>query len=450
MSVPMVSGAKPVIGHGAEFYRSPEGLFRRGFAEHGDVFGFTLPGRTAVALLGPEQSRTFFAETDRALSVRPAYPFIARMFDPDFFFVADTEEYKRQRLVVLPRFQGRQLHGYVSAMDAEATALIEKLGDSGEFDVTEHFAPLAVRIATRCFLGQDLAAAVDQGFFAQFRRFSGGIASFPRGDWPLPKFVRAKRARDRLRVILGDLIAARRATPLDPPDFLQALAEAQYPDGSPVPDLVVINLILLLIVGGHETTAGHMSWALLDLVDHQEQLAQATAEALTCTDFDDIASVKPLVHLEACLLETERLHPVANLLAREAVATFQVGDHTIPAGALVFASPAVSHRLSAQWQAPDEYRPDRFMGEDGQLARRQLIGFGGGSHRCIGLNFAHLEMKVVLARLLANYSWELAGPMPPPISGMHAKWPALPCRVRYRRRARTSPVPGATSAREIP
>jgi sterol 14-demethylase len=433
----MVSGAKPVIGHLAEFYRSPEALFQRGRAEHGDVFTFALPGRKAVALLGPERSRLVFTATDRTLSVRPAYPFIVRMFAPDFFFVAPFDEYRRQRNIILPRFQGRQLDGYVTAMDSEAVALVETLGDAGEFVVTDHFAPLAARIATRCFLGKDLAEAVDRNFFAEFRTFSGGMASFPRGDWPLPKFLRAKRARDRLRVLLGDLIARRRREPLDPPDFLQTLAEAHYPDGEPVSDAVLINLILLLIVGGHETTAGHMSWALLDLLGNPDSLALAKAESLAVLadgGFRDFASAKPLLHLDLCLLETERLHPVANLLVREAVAPLEFDGYTVPAGTVVFVSPAVSHRLPELWPAPDTHRPDRFAGEEGKLARQSLIGFDGGTHRCIGLHFAHLEMKIVLARLLTHFDLELVDGPPQPVRGFRAKWPASPCRVRYRAR----------------
>ncbi|MFG2525376.1 cytochrome P450 [Streptomyces sp. NPDC048527] len=275
----LVSRAKPVIGHLAEFYRSPEELFRRGYREHGDTFTFSMAGKRVLTLLGPERSRLFFSETDRSLSVRPAYPFVARLFSPDFYFVADNETYKRQRDIILPRFQGRQLEGYVAAMDLEAMDLIESLGDEGEFDVTGRFAPLAARIATRCFLGPDLASAIDQDFFAEFRRFSGGIASFPQPWLPLPKYVRSWRARDRLRTILGGIIARRRTEPLDPPDFLQNLAEARYADAEPVPDLVLINLVLLLIVGGHETTAGHMSWALTDLLGHPDHLERARAES---------------------------------------------------------------------------------------------------------------------------------------------------------------------------
>jgi sterol 14alpha-demethylase len=434
----LVSGAKPVIGHLAEFYRSPEELFRRGFHEHGDMFTFALPGRRAVALLGRERSRFFFSETDQTLSIRPAYGFVAWMFAPDFYFAAEFEEYKRQRQIVLPRFQGRQLEGYVAAMDQEAVEFVESLGDNGEFNLTDHFAPLAARIATRCFLGPDLASAIDQNFFAEFRRFAGGLAPFPQGWVPLPKFIRSRHARDRLRAILGAMIARRRVAPLDPPDFLQTIAEAHYSDGEPVPDLVLVNLILLLIVGGHETAAGHMSWALADLLGNSDDLARVRSESVEALagGSPDLARTHLLGHLEHCLLESERLHPVANILVREAVDSVELDGYTVPAGTLVFASPAVSHRLPAEWPRPDEYWPDRFAQDDGKLARQALIGFGGATHRCLGLRFAYLEMKVVLARLLTHFDMELVdGPLQP-VRGWRTKWPASPCRVRYQRSTR--------------
>jgi sterol 14-demethylase len=435
----LVSGAKPVAGHLVEFYRAPEELFRRGYHEHGGMFSFALPGRRAVALLGHEHSRFFFTQTERTLSVRPAYPFVARMFSPDFFFAANSAEYKRQREIVLPRFQGRQLHGYVAAMDQEAVEFIASLGDDGEFNLTDHLAPLAARIATRCFLGPDLTSAIDQNFFPEFRKFAGGLAPFPPGWLPLPKFVRARHARDRLRAMLGAMIARRRVNPLDPPDFLQTIAEARYPDGEPVPDLVLVNLILLLTVGGHETTAGQLSWALADLLGNPGALTQVRADSVTALadGSPDLARIKLLAHLHHCLLESERLHPVANILVRKAVDPVTLNGYTVPAGTLVFASPAVSHRLPDEWPRPDEYWPDRFAQDNGKPARQTLIGFGGGTHHCLGMHFAHLEMKIVLARLLTHFDMELIDGPPRPVPGWRTKWPASPCRIRYRTRHRT-------------
>lgn len=64
----------------------------------------------------------------------------------------------------------------------------------------------------------------------------------------------------------------------------------------------------------------------------------------------------------------------------------------------------------------------------------KLIGFGGGVHRCLGVHFAYLEMKVILTLLLRRYELRLLDPNPKPIPGAKTKWPASPCRVAYRLR----------------
>ncbi len=428
---PQVSGALPVLGHLIEFIRTPIELIGRGHREVGDVFSLRLPGKRAVVLLGTAHNRFFFGETDRKLSIRTAYPFFERMFAPEFYFFAGLDEYRRQREIVVPRFQGRQLDGYVAVMAEETAAFEDRLGDSGEFDLTRELGPLVMRIAARCFLGPDFGTRMDRDFFAEFRRFSAGMNPVLPQGLPLPSVLRSNRARDRLRRALAGMIRERRTNPVAPPDFLQTLAEATYPDGTAVPDPVLVNMILLFTWAGHETTTGHVSWALVDLLTHPEHVERVRAE----TGELDLAGVKRLAHLDNCLHETERLHPVAHLLVRQAAEEFELAGHVVPAGTMVIAAPSVSHRLPEEHARPDDYWPDRYTeGREGRLERQALIGFGGGLHRCTGVHFAYLEMKVIVARLLRRYDFRLLDPDPRPVPGMHTKWPDSPCRVRYVKR----------------
>jgi sterol 14-demethylase len=92
--------------------------------------------------------------------------------------------------------------------------------------------------------------------------------------------------------------------------------------------------------------------------------------------------------------------------------------------------------MTETWVEPDRYNPERFNAEreDAQIESNSLVGFGGGVHRCAGVNFARMEMKVVLAVLLQNYDMELLDEVKP-IAGAGTYWPAQPCRVRYKKRA---------------
>ena len=438
---PRVSGGAPVLGHMVEFMRDPLKVVERGYREHGEAFTLRLAGRNVVMLLGPENHRFFFTETDGQLSIRTAYPYFVRMFDREFYFFADTDEYRRQRELVLPRFQGRQMETYVEVMAAETEALFARLGEAGEFDLVETFGPLVMHIAAHSFLGASISERVT-GFFAEFRKFSAGMDPVLPGWLPLPHLLRSRRARDRLRVVLGDLISERRRSPADPPDFLQVMCETTYSDGDPVPDLVIINLLLMIIWAGHETTTGHLSWALIDLLQHPGELERVEAERRAVTGDSaplTLKTVSQLDLLNRALHETERLHPVAHLLARSAAQPFDVDGYHVKDKTMVMLSPAVAQRIAANYPDPGEFRPDRFL--DDPRAMRSLIGFGGGAHRCLGVHFAYLEMKVITTMLLQRYELTLVDPDPRPVPGQHTKWPASPCRVRYRAR-----VPAAAAA----
>jgi sterol 14-demethylase len=430
---PLASGSLPLLGHALEFLREPLAVLERGRDEHGPIFSLRLAGRPAVVLLGPAYSRFFFAETDRRLSIRGALPFFTRMFDPGFYVFAETEEYLRQRQLVLPRFRGRQMQAYIEVMEAETARLIDRLGDRGEFDLVGTLGPLVMHIAARAFLGADFSDRLQDGFFAEFRRFSEGIDPVLPGWLPLPHLVRGRRARNRLRVVLGRLIDERRQRPVDPPDFLQTLAQARFGDGEPVPDLVLINLILLLTWAGHETTTGHLSWALIDLLRHPHEVDRVRHEQREILDGErplTMQQVHSLHHLSRALHETERLHPVAFVMARQATKEIDLDGYTIPKDAMVLISPWLTHRMAQTYPAPDAYRPDRYA--DNPRAMQELIGFGGGVHRCLGVHFAYLEMTVVLTRLLQRYDLHLIDPDPQPVPGTKSKWPQSPSRVRYR------------------
>lgn len=437
-SPPTVSGRIPVIGHALQFLRDPIPLLQRGYQEHGSVFSLQLGNKPAVVLLGPDNNRFFFTQTDKLLSIREAYPFFIKMFHERFYFFADLEEYLKQRAMILPRFQGQQMNQYVSTMNHETAQLIDQLGDEGSFDLIPTLGPLVMNIAAHAFLGPDFRQRLGSAFFTDFRHFSGGMEPILPLWLPLPKLLKSQRAKKKLHKVLGGLIQERRAQPTEPADFLQTLIEARSSDGTPIDEKMIINLILLLVWAGHETTAGHISWALIDLLQHPDYLQTVTdgQDALIgdCQDLT-MADVRGLPRIDWAVKETERLHPVAYILMRMAAEDLEIQGFQVSKGTQVFAAPSVSHRMADVFPEPDRYVPERFSPDrDESRNRHSLIGFGGGVHRCAGVNFAYLEMKVALTLLLQHYEFSLLNTSPQPVSGAMTKWPASPCRVGYQRR----------------
>ena len=78
----------------------------------------------------------------------------------------------------------------------------------------------------------------------------------------------------------------------------------------------------------------------------------------------------------------------------------------LPAGIAVAPNIYAAHRRPETWPEPDRFLPERFMGK--RPNPYEYFPFGGGMRRCLGMGFALLEMKVVLATLFARAEFALA------------------------------------------
>ena len=122
----------------------------------------------------------------------------------------------------------------------------------------------------------------------------------------------------------------------------------------------------------------------------------------TLDDYDRLS------YLKAAFDEGLRLqgHP---LIPRQLATDEQIGEFTIPAETMVTMSTWVMHRNPALWDAPDEFRPERYLGDENAGRNRwQSLPFGGGPRVCIGINFAYMEATYVLGLLLRRYHLETA------------------------------------------
>jgi cytochrome P450 len=203
------------------------------------------------------------------------------------------------------------------------------------------------------------------------------------------------RALDRLDAVIHEEIARRRAQPdlAERSDILSLLLLAADEDGKPMTDGELRDELVTLLLAGHETTATAVAWAIERLVRHPDKLARLTAE-IDAGEQDD--------YLQAVVHETLRVRPVVPLVVRQLREPLQVGAHELPAGTRVAASIYLTNRNPRVYDAPGEFRPERFL--DGGPETFSWIPFGGGIRRCIGAAFATLEMKLILRTVLAELS----------------------------------------------
>ncbi|MGV9880193.1 cytochrome P450 [Streptomyces sp. NPDC003006] len=437
--VPLTSGGLPVVGHLPAFVKDPVDVLRRGYTEHGRSFRLSLVGTSMVVLLRQEDRKELLLAPETTLSIRAAYPFLNSMFSDTFYFMAEDEEYQRQRVLFMPSFRSGALQRYLGVMERQARQLIARLGDEGEVELVRMCDEFSLGINAACFFGEEFAPLFTDTP-ELFKTFSGNISFLlPVGLRPL-RARRSNAARRRLHTLVLHCLAQRRARPLPEPDLLQSLANSRYDDGTPVPDSALVHQALGLLWASQETTAGQLSWALTDVLSHPDHHDALLAEQRTHLDAREEAplvlkDLHGLTHLDHMLYESERLHPLAILIPRKARQDLSVGGHRIRRGDMVLTSPYLTHRLPEEFPNPEAFRPERYT-ED-PTASQRLMGFGAGIHRCLGQRFARLETKVLLTLLLRRYSMELLDPATP-ITGLSPRRLNAPCRARYRLRSTDS------------
>lgn len=201
---------------------------------------------------------------------------------------------------------------------------------------------------------------------------------------------------------------------------------------------MLLNLMLGLMFAGHETTAGQAAWNVILLLQHPEYLQRVLAEIEAFAPYGEPVTGKTLhalTHLGYAVTETERLWPSADMLLRDVDEAIDIGGYHIPAGWKVQVAGEVAHRLPDVFAEPDFYDPLRYASgrEEDKSDRFALIGFGGGVHKCTGMNFANNEISVITTLLLQQFDLELVTQRPDVARGTGANRPT-PTIIRYLRK----------------
>ena len=245
--------------------------------------------------------------------------------------------------------------------------------------------------------------------------------------------VSALVARRRAQVEAGDVVAD---------DLLTALLTARDEEGGGgLSDKEVASNVLTFILAGHETTARTLGW-VLHLISRTPEVAARLHQEADAFDVDAPDWADRLPWTRAVIEEAMRLFPPAPTLARRALGPDVVGGQAIGPGTAVLISPWVLHRHDLLWDAPEEFRPERFLPENRKSVDRwAYIPFSAGPRVCIGAAFALNEAMIALATILKAATVEPIAPTEPrPVHQITLR-SAQPIRLRLRPRQPLNPRP---------
>jgi cytochrome P450 family 135 len=386
---------------------APTWMMDRYARKIGESFTVTFwpSGMKLVVVSGPEAVKDVFtAPADVAPSAAGNSP-VRPVMGPSSVIVLTGPEHMRQRKLLLPPFHGERMREYERTIVDATRADMARWPRGRAMSVQERTRAITLEVILRAVFGveaerMDTMRAAIAGLLAPVNplRLLAIALRQPSMERPTGAFG---QALDRLDAAIYDELTRRRAqTDLaSRADILSLLMQARDEDGEAMSDDELRDELVTLLLAGHETTATSVAWAIERLVRHPAALARLVAEIDTAPGGGE--------YMTAVVNETLRVRPVVPIVARTLTSELDVDGRTLPPGTRVTPSIYLTNRSARVYEQPERFMPERFL--DGAPDTFSWIPFGGGIRRCIGASFAQLEMRLMLATMLA----ELTPSLPP-------------------------------------
>lgn len=295
-----------------------------------------------------------------------------------WFMFNDGARHRKQRQLIAPLFATDQLDRLRPFIEKQVDELVDAHRD--RLDVmTDLAVPLSSRVICH-FLGVPVDVAPYLEGWAQ------DIAALLVADY-LPEV--AERGHRALQQIEDVVRSSIESSTLPEESGLAVLSRAGRV--GVIEDADMTAIASLVVYAGFETTSTFIGKAVRSALhaDAWHELAGTDAES----------SVEELLRFDTSVRQ----------VARVATAAVDLSDQRIKSGDLVLLMLGVANRDAREFTTPDAL--------DLRRKGRRHLGFGYGSHYCLGAGLARLEVTILLRKLAAT--WQTAKLVTQPITKHH-------------------------------
>ena len=431
----------PIVGNALQFQRDPLTFIRELQRTYGRMATIHIGKMPLVLFFRPEYVRYFLTENPRNFTK----PNIGgsrnlRFFLGDGLLTTEGDVHRQQRRLVQPAFHKHHVESYADVMVQLTQQMLADWQPGIELNIAQAMQQLTLRIIVKTLFNVDSPAQAAQLGHAFNEVINNSPTRFRRQrlriDLPFTAYGRRRAGIRALDDFIYDLIAQRRQEGRDTGDILSMLLKA-HDEGNTMTDKQVHDQVLTFIAAGHETAQNTLSWTFYLLSQHpavREKLLTELHSVLSGRA-PTVANLPNLPYLEWVINESWRIYPPAWTQGRRAIEAFDLDGYHFPAGTIAIFSQWVIHNLSDIWGDSETFRPERWDSANGQkLPQFAYFPFGGGPRICIGMPFAQLETKLLLASILQRYSPELVPGFPVVLQ------PRVTLRPKYGMRMRLEPT----------
>ena len=379
-------------------FRNPLDALTKLSHTHGDIAHVKMPNREFFILNHPEFIEQVLVKQQTNFIKGPSLQ-RARIVLGEGLLTSEGEEHLAQRRVLQPAFHRQRMEEYLPIMNESIHTQDASWKNGQVMDMSNEMMRMTLNIALWSFFGSAPEGTLER----VSKSMKTLIRLFPLTQLPLPEalrnlFPKFKQAKDDLNIVTEALLKnpqsefAKNALV----NILKENSKGQFTDKQ------IHAQALTFLLAGHETTALLLTWCWDMLAHHplvQEKL-HAEVDSVLGDRFPTVEDINKLEYTRMVVKETLRMRPPAWAIGRQAVQDCEIGGQEIKAGSVVIVSQWITHHDPRFYEAPQKFKPERWVElEKKTFLRYAFFPFGGGSRVCIGEHFAMTEAIAALAMI---------------------------------------------------
>ncbi len=367
---------------GNAFQRDPLPFLLK-LRDHGDVVFFAA-GLSQFALVRSPELIERILVTDEALYGEGKWTLRGRFVMHDCLITREGKGHRERRKLMQPAFSKREFAGSGPAIVARTLQLSDRWTDGEYRDVFPDLATLALAIVGESVFSTELAKEANE----LNRALHVMLHAIPRPPLPRPSLIASRR---RLRRTAGKMTRG---------VLISKLREAGLSREE------IRDEIVSLLIASVDTTPKTLAWAWYLIGRHPEieNGVHAELDEVLGERDPDVEDLPRLELLDRVIRETLRLYPPVHFIDRRPLVDVDLNGTPVRAGTYLLLCPLLTQRDPRYFEAPVEFRPERWTLEEVEKRPRwSFFPFGAGPHVCIGMELSRIQIALVVATLARRW-----------------------------------------------
>lgn len=393
--------------------KNPIPFHKKYFEKFGDTFSIKIGRGKHILLSRDNEVAQYILQKNHKNYNKSKYQsFYLSKYLGQGLLTANGEFWLNQRRLIQPAFHKQKMNELVENIKHTIVSELSDLPEDKTVDLFPVMSELAFNIVAKSLFQFSIAdkkiarlkviTEVVQNFLIKEMRL-------PHKAWWFSVSGQVKkhiRLSEENNVIIKEIVEERIQSETKINDLLNMLLETRYEDtgeGMAIDQLV--DEIKILFIAGHETTANALTFTLHLLANNPEVQEKIFDEIITIEKETDniVEQLQKMVYTNAVLNESMRLYPPAWIIDRQNIEDDTIGQFHIQKGTLAAVSFYELHRNPKYWENPNDFNPERFLGEQKKQSMQFFYPFGAGPRMCIGAGFAMYEMCLTISYIVKKY-----------------------------------------------